>query len=141
MADLLDDQLINAGLDLLRADTGLRVIPDADGNLPNPLPPPPYVRAYTSIERLPDFGANSLLGTSGTAVVRWWLHCVGANETAANAVAMRASRALLDARPTVAGRECGPIRHEAAQPARRDDDLGYQVIDRVDVYRMTSTPA
>lgn len=143
MADLVDFDLINAALLLLRADTGppaLVVYPDANGVTP-PTPTPPYVRVYSSIERPPDAEENNLGGASGSWTVRWYCHCVGGNEYAAGAVAMRVRAALLDVRPTVTGRSCGLIRHDASQPARPDADLGYQVMDQVDVYRMTSTPA
>ncbi|MDP9145660.1 MAG: hypothetical protein M3N43_13390 [Actinomycetota bacterium] len=140
MADLVDDLLIEAGMALLRADTGLTIYPDLDGVTPDTAAPP-YVRVYPYIERPPDAGGNNLNGTSGTWTVRWICHCVAANERAATAVAMRVRVALLDARPTVAGRECGLIRHDGSAPPRRDSDLGYQVFDLIEMYRLTSTPA
>lgn len=140
MADLLDDALVNAALELLRADADLTVYPDEDGNTPA-TPSPPYVRVYSHVERPFDAGPNNLGGASSTWTTRWWCHCIGANEYAAGAVAMRVRAALLDVRPTVTGRACGPIRQEASQPPRRDEDLGYPVFDATDVYRLTSTPA
>jgi hypothetical protein len=140
VSDLLDEQLVNAGLALLRADAGLTVYPDVNGETPD-APPPPYVRVYAYIERPVDAGENNLGGTSGSWTVRWIAHCVGANEIAARAVAMRVRAAWLDVRPTVAGRVCGLIRYDGSQPPRRDNDLGYQVLDQIEMYRLTSTPA
>lgn len=142
MADLLDKLHIDAALTLLRADTGLVVYPDAAGNAPStPVADQAYVRVYAHIERPYDAAANALAGQSGTWTVRWWCHCAGPNDAAANAVAMRVRAALLDVRPTIAGRLCGLIRQEASQPATRDEDLGPTVIVRTDVYRLTTTPA
>lgn len=142
MSDLVDDALVEAGMALLRADTSLTVYPDVNGNTPDSPPPvPPYVRVYSTIERPPDAGGNNLGGASGEWTVRWWCHCVGGNEAAATAVVMRVRAALLDVRPTVAGRSCGLIRQDAAQPPRPDTDTGIQVMDAVVVYRLASNPA
>lgn len=140
MSDLLDEQLVDAGMALLRADSGLTVYPDANGITPES-PSPPYVRVYSYIERPSDATENNLNGASGSWTVRWIAHCVGANEIAARAVAMRVRAAWLDIRPVVTGRACGLIRHDGSQPPRRDSDLGYQVFDQVEMYRLTSTPA
>jgi hypothetical protein len=78
-------------------------------------------------------------GLSTTWTTRWYLHCVGANEYAAAAVRMRARVALLDFRPTIAGRNCGPIRLEASNPPQRDDSTGVLVVDALDVYRLLTT--
>lgn len=140
MADLLDQLHIDAAMDRLRADGSLTVYPDAEGLVPL-APSPPYVRVYTAIERPADASGNDLGGSSGTWTVRWYCHCVGATEYAAAAVAMRVRSALLDVRPTVAGRACGPIRQDAGQPTTRDESTGIAVYDRVDVYRLTTMPA
>jgi hypothetical protein len=142
MADTLDQLHLDAGLGLLRADTGpppLLVYPDPEGEVPAEISPP-YVRVYTSIERPADGQANALDGRSVTWTVHWYAHCVGANEYAATAVAMRVNRALLDITPVIAGRVCSMIRQEASQPTQRDESTGTAVYDRVDVYAMTSAP-
>jgi len=138
MADLLDKQHADAGLGLLRADAQLTVYPDPEGLTPFD-PEPPYVRAYVTIERPADAAGNSLAGLSQQWVTRWILHCVGLNEYAALAVAMRARAALLDQRPTIAGRNCGMIREEQYVPPVKDDSTGRQVFDAVCVYRMITT--
>lgn len=136
MADLLDRLHIDAFLDRLRADVAapaLVVYPNAEGFVPTN-PPPPYVRAYFTIERPIDAGGNSLAGISATWTTRAYIHSVGTNEYAATAYAMRVRVALLDFRPTIAGRVCWPIRHEAAQPVQRDEATGTPVFDKSDVY-------
>ncbi len=140
MADTLDQLHINAGLDRLRADTGppqLAVYPNSEGFVPIN-PPAPYIRAYTTIERPIEAAGNSMSGLSTTWTVRWYLHCVGANEYAAAATRMRARAMLLDFRPTIAGRTCGAIRLEASNPPQRDDSTGTPLMDAVDVYRLTT---
>jgi len=141
MADTLDQLHINAGLDRLRADTGppaLVVYPNAEGFVPTN-PAPPYIRAYTTIERPIEAGGNSVAGLSITWTTRWYLHCVGVNEYSASAIRMRARAQLLDFRPTIAGRNCGPIRLETSNPPLRDESTGVPVMDAVDVYRLLTT--
>jgi hypothetical protein len=139
VADLLDKAHIDAAIDLLRADSGLAVHPDSEGNVPHTLTPP-YVRWYASIERPSDDPDNALDGLSGRWTVRWYCHCVGGNDYAAAAVAMRVRAALLDRRPTIAGRSCGLIRQEAAQPPTRDESAGVTVSDAVVVYVLATNP-
>jgi hypothetical protein len=139
MADLLDKLHIDAALDLLRADAGLTVYPSAEGHVPAE-PSPPYVRVYAYIERPPDDPANGLDGRSSAWTTRWYCHCIGANEASATAVAMRVRAALLDVRPTIAGRSCDRIVQEAANPPTRDDSTGSTVLDLVVVYRLMTLP-
>lgn len=138
MADLLDKLHVDAGLDLLRADGSLTVYPNAEGHTPaNPVPP--YVRAYVAFDRPADAGGNALIGLSSTWTVRWYLHCVGANEYAATAVGMRVRAALLDQRPTIAGRNCGLIREDSANVPIRDSSTGVEVFDYLVIYRLQTT--
>jgi len=138
MPDLLDLQHINAGLDLLRADAGLVVYPDAQGFTPA-LPGAQYVRAYATIERPADAFGNSLAGVSQQWTVRWYCHCIGANENSSIAVAMRVRDGLLDKRPVIAGRNCGLIREDQAMPPTKDDSTGLAVFDSQLVYRLITT--
>jgi hypothetical protein len=138
MADLLDQLHINAFLDRLRADTGppaLVVYPNAEGFVPIN-PPPPYVRVWTTIDRPIEAGGNALTGLSTTWTTRAYVHSVGLNEYSAAAIRMRVRVALLDFRPTIAGRSCGMIRHEASQPPQRDEGTGTPVFDMADTYRL-----
>jgi hypothetical protein len=142
MADLLDKLHVDAGMALLRADTSLNVYPDAEGNTPDPpARADHYVRVYVSIERPADHPNNDMAGTSDTWTTRYYVHAVGPNEYSATAVGMRARAALLDVRPTIAGRSCGLIRQDAANPPTRAETTGTPVFDAVTVYRLTTQPA
>lgn len=134
--DGLDQALVNAGLDLLRADPALTV---HDGYLPAGAHPP-YVLVYSYITRPEVDPDRALNGLSGVWVVRWVLHNVGGglDASAARAVAQRCRTALLDKRPTIPGLSCGRIRLEDAQPPQRDETAGL-VMDAVTVYKLRAT--
>lgn len=143
VADLLDKLHADAGLNLLIADAGLtvydgRVPEDADGASPDP----PYVLAYTTVSWPGrDTGAaNALDGLAVTITTEWVLHCVGLTGAAARAVAMRARVALLNQRPTIAGRNCSLIVQEDVQAPVRDETTGRLVMDQVVTYSCTSVP-
>lgn len=139
MADVLVDQeLVDAGLALLRADSRLVVWPDPAGARPE-TPDPPYVMVWAAVEWPPGMPEGSLAARSVVAHTRWWCHCVGATPEAAAVVAARVRAALLDARPTVTGRSCGQIWQEASRPPSRDTSTGIEVTDITAVYRMDST--
>jgi hypothetical protein len=137
VADLLDVAHIDAAMSLLRADTGLTVYPDAEGFTP-PLAALPYVRVYGYIERPSDAAGNSLAGVSRSWTTYLYAHCVGANEYAALAMAMRVRAAWLDVRPVVAGRDCGLLREYLCNPPLKDETSGSEVLDALCVYRFTS---
>ena len=115
----------------------LKVYPLPDGTVPSGLQPP-YVRVYIAVER-PE--AGDMGGASTQAVCRVYLHQIGANDDAARSVADVCADALLDVTPTVAGRVCWPIYHEAQQPPQRQETAGPMLIDQVDVYTYQSAPA
>lgn len=138
MTDGFDQALANAGLDLLRADTSLTVYPDAEGYVPNSLPDH-YVRVYTHIEWPTGAPGDSLDGLSGSPTVRWYCHCIGANDIAARAVAQRVRTQLLNQRPAVTGLGLGLIRQEFTAPPTRDESTGAVVMDAVAVYRLDAT--
>jgi hypothetical protein len=141
MADTLDREHYDAVMSLLRADVGppaLKVYPDAEGFVPTN-PTPPYVRVFFYIERPADDPGNSLKGASTTWTCRWLVHCVGANEYATIATAMRVNRALQDVRPTITGRTCWPIRQDGSNPPQRDESTGVLVVDRLDTYRLKTS--
>jgi hypothetical protein len=137
MSDQLDELHAQVGIGLMAADTVLTVVDDTAVGAS--LPAPPYVRVYVHIERPADHAANAARGLSSTFVVRWYCHSVGVNDTSARAVAMRVRAALLDVRPTIAGRNCGLIRLESSLPPRRDESTGPMVIDTVQVFVLTTT--
>lgn len=134
----------NALLALLRADPGLTVYPKVNGaagsgtGLVPAGSTPPYVAVHVTTDR--PLG-ETLDMRSIRVVVRAYCHCVGANPTAARAVADRVAAALLDVKPAVTGRTVWPIRHDASQPPRNDESTGALVVDLVDVYRLESLPA
>lgn len=137
MTDGFDQAIVDAGLNLLRADTGLTVY---DGAVPDPLPDVnahPWVLVYTTVEWPADDPNGALDGLTGRAVARWYCHCVGANQQASRAVAQRVRTQLLDKRPAIAGMVAGLVRHEQDQPPIRDEVLGQVVIDSVHVYRLS----
>lgn len=140
MADLLDRRLVDAGLTLLRADTGLVVWPDPSGAVPD-VPAPPYVRVHANVER-PNGGEGCALDSRSAAwTARWWCHSVGSSEDAVIALAMRVRAALLDVRPAVTGLSCGMIRQEASQPPSRDTDVTPAIWEQTTIYRLDATTA
>ena len=111
MSDYGDEQAhADAVLALLYADADLTTYPAPDGG-PSTVPPgalPPYVSVH--ITPFHDDGRN--LNTKSTRFIEYIdCHCVGANDIAARAVAKRVRAALLDVKPTVAGRSVYPIRY------------------------------
>ena len=143
MTDGLDQALANAGLDLLRADASLTVY---DGVVPDGVivagqPVPAFVVVYTDLTQPAEAtsGANTLDGLSRHRSVSWYCHCVGADATAARAVAQRVRTALLDQRPTVAGipaESVGLISEVDSAPAGRDESLGVPVMSALRVYQL-----
>jgi len=141
VTDGLDQALANAGLDLLRADTGLTVY---DGVVPNGTlvagqAVPPFVVVYTDLTQPADAasGANTLEGKSRHRTVAWYCHCVGNDAITARAVAQRVRTALIDVRPTVAGipaESVGQISEVQSDPAGKDESLGFPVFSALRVY-------
>jgi hypothetical protein len=134
VTDLLDQAMVDAGLNLLRADSGLTVY---DGATP-PKVVRPYVLVYTFVERPgDDTSSQALDGLTTRTIVRWYCHCVGDTQMASRAVAQRVRTQLLDQRPTIAGLSCGFIREDQADPPVKDEQVGQPVFDSLAVYRMT----
>lgn len=127
---------VAAVIGLLQA-SGLAVF---DGGAPDGAAPP-YAVVYA------DQGATSPQSLSFRSVQRSvtaQTTCVGVNPEQARWAAEKVEGALLDVTPTVAGRVCWPIRREASQPVRRDDDLPGTTEARfyaIDVWRFQSAPA
>lgn len=138
----------DAFLTPLRADTGLVVYPVANaapGSGTSTIPDgaaPPYVSVHVTFGRGlgPDPVNPTLDMRSGRALARAYCHCVGGDDIAARAVAQRVQAALLDVRPTIAGRTCYPIRFDAFEPPRPDESTGQLISDLVVVYRLESVP-
>lgn len=138
MTDGLDQALAQVALDLLATDVQLVTY---DGAVPsNPTPSPPYCVVYTTMSRPSDDPDNALDGRSGVWVVRWIVHCVGANAEASRAVAQRVRTQLLDVHPTVVGLSCQRIRMDGdASPPQRDETTGSLVMDSIVTYRLRAT--
>lgn len=127
----------DAILDLLRADPELVV---CDGTVPQGTVPPYCVVHFADADpELAD--SRGLDGASTRHVTHAYVHSAGSNNIAVRAVRQRVRAALLDVRPTIAGRSCMPIRREDGQPARSDEETGSPLISAVDVYRLESVPA
>lgn len=136
MTDGLDQAIANAGLALLQADAQLTTF---DGAVPANTTPP-YCVVYTSVARSSEDLDNGANGKSGVWIARWIVHCVGANATAARAVAQRVRTNLLDVRPVIAGLSCGLIRMEGDPlPPERTEVTGGVVMDSVVTYRLRAT--
>lgn len=129
-----------AGLALLEAHPDLVVY---DGRLPDAATDitPPYVLVYTHVEWPAGGGEQSLSGESGTCVTTWYCHCVGSSAVASTVVAGLVRVALLDQRPTIAGRVCDLIRMVQVLPPYRDETLRRPVLDTVAVYQLKTRPA
>ncbi len=97
----------------------------------------PYVRAYFFVE-YPE--SESMTHTSDRAIAWAYLHCVANNDTASSIAAKAVRDVLMDAKPTVAGRACFPIRLDHSQPPQPDESTGQLVMDQVDVYRLETVP-
>ena len=132
-----------AVLDLLDADNAAPPLVVHDGRVPAKAVPP-YVVAYMMVQTpsgdMP-VDSTSLDMDSDRVVLRAYLHSVGANAQAARMVADRCRTQLLGVTPSIAGRECWPIRQDEGMPADRDESTGMLVMDQVDIYRLESVPA
>lgn len=119
---------------LLKANPNLTVF---DRPVPD-LTAPPYVRVYVSLDRE---DRTSLCNTSDEPHVRITTHSVGATDESAWIVSDQVRTSLLDVKPAVTGYVAGPIDHELGIPPQEDNSTGRPVLDVVDVWTFTSTPA
>jgi hypothetical protein len=111
-----------------------------DGAVPQ-LTAPPYVVVYFADADPIDSPSTHLTHQARRHVTDAYCHSVGSNGTAARMVADRVRGALLGVIPTIPGRSCFPIRRTDGQPAQRDETTGRLVMDKVDIYRLSSIPA
>lgn len=141
MSDDVDALHAQAGLDLLAANmaTLSTPIPVYDGVVPDGATRP-YVLVYTAISRPRNGEGNGLDGRSDAVSVRWICHCVGETQAASRAVGMQVRTALLDVRPTIAGRSCDLIREETVLDPTRDESTGVPVMDQVRTYTLATLP-
>lgn len=137
----VEGDLTEAAPALLRLDATLAVWPDAEGFVPEALDPlTGYIRWYANTEWPKEGDANALDGLSVTTTTRWYLNCVSATQHGTAALEARARTQLLNQRPTVAGRACGLIYVDAAEPVNRSELGGLPLYVRSVVYAMLSVP-
>jgi hypothetical protein len=142
MSDLLDKTHADAILNLLHAALDPVPIAVYDGVVPNPYPDVaanPWVLVYLQPSWPVDGAGNTLDGLARTYVLRAYCHSTGGTAAAARGIAGQVRQALLNVRPTVAGRATGLIRWVDGQPPNRDETLGFAVMDKVDVYELVTT--
>lgn len=99
---------------------------------------PPYCVVYTNqgqreVERL-----NA---SQTRANFTFTIHSVGTSAEQAQAVAEKVYTQLLGFKPTIAGRNCWPVRAEMSQSVRMDKDVLPPVFYAVDEFTLSSTPA
>jgi len=102
---------------------------------------PPYVVVYFADADPEEAESRDLTMSTDRHVLRIYTHSVGATAAAAREVGKRVRQALRDVAPSVAGRQCWPIRREDGAPSRRDETTGSLVMDQVSVWRLESVPA
>ena len=139
MSDLVDELHAQAGLTLLEATPGLGPTRVFDGKVPDPTPEPPYVLVYTTVDWPRDGIGTALGATQVTITTTYNCHCVGLTAAAARAVGMLVRSSLLNVRPVIPGRDCGPIKQEESLPPQRDESTGRLVMDSISNYSFTST--
>jgi hypothetical protein len=96
---------------------------------------PPYVVVHPA---MPQPTGQTLCGTSSRRSHDLQTTSVGVTTEQAQAVAEDVSDAVLEKRPVIVGRECGPVSKEYTQTARRDDDVDPPVFYAVDGWSFTS---
>jgi hypothetical protein len=128
-------EMKNAVLARLRADSELAsvVFEGVVTNRPNR-----YVAVFS------DSGwrtAERFTGAQSTSAQSFTVHSVGTTPDQAQFVADRVFTQLLDWTPSVAGRVCRRMRHEASEPVQIDADVTPPLFYAVDVFEVTSSPA
>jgi hypothetical protein len=142
MSDLLDKAHADAVLALLTGALN-PAIAVYDGKVPDPTPNVainPWVLVYFDPGWPVDGAANSLDGNAVTYRLTFFTHSIGASAAAARAVAGQVRAALLNVRPVISGRSCWPIRWDDGNPTSLDETLGFPVMDKVDIWKLTSAP-
>lgn len=132
----------NAGLDLLRALTA-PALTVYEGVLPPNVTSlaPPWVLVYTAVDWPGGDPDNGLDQASLTCVTSWYCYCSGTTGTAVLAVTGRVRGALLDVRPTIAGRVCDRIEQTASEPPRPHEGTGTSVLTALSIYELRTRPA
>lgn len=146
------NDLANAFFTLLRAAPGSPALTVYDGEVPDS-PAPAFALVYFYIET-PDglMAPDAVPLTMDTDVIDAWAYvqCIGSSAKTTTGEAAKSARAvsgrvrsqLQNARLTVPGRECFPIRWREGTSPQRDEDLpGQTYFNQRDAYSWRSVPA
>lgn len=137
MTDTIEETHIQVGLSALAGNPALlHVFRDV---VDNPTPDPPYVLVYPVVAWTRDGVGVALDAVQDTITTTFTCHCVGLTPSAAVVVQMQVRSSLLNLRPVIAGRSCGPVKQDDVQPAARDESLSYPVYDAVSIFSFIST--
>lgn len=98
---------------------------------------PPYITVHISGNSAP---GGRLPALSTRFVQRAFVHAVGATEDAARKVLDYVDAALVDYRPTIAGRSVYPIRPEPAREPFVTEPVARSTVEITAVYRLESDP-
>jgi hypothetical protein len=138
MIDFLEEAHAQVGLVALDANPNLTVF---DGRVPDPTPTPPYVLVYTEVVWPREGLGVSLNGSQVGVTTTYVCHCVGGTAAGARAVAGQVRSTLLNFRPTIAGRDCGPVKCDDVLAPTRDETTGKLVMDQVATFSYLSVPS
>lgn len=146
------NDLADAFFTLLRAAPGSPSLTVYDGEVPDD-PVPAFALVYFYIET-PDglVAPDAVPLTMDTDVIDAWAYvqCIGTADQSATQLAAASARTVSgrvrsqaqNARLTVPGRSCFPIRWREGVPPQRDEDIpGRAVFNQRDVYSWRSVPA
>jgi hypothetical protein len=137
VSDALDELHVQQGLAALSANPNLLHV--FDGKVDDPTPDPPYVLVYSTVAWPREGVGTSLTEVQCTITTTFTCHCVGLTAAAARIVGMQVRSSLLNLRPTIGGRSCGPIKEDEVSPPTPDESTGRLVMDQVRVYSFVST--
>ena len=129
-------------LDRLRSH-GASALTVFDGKV-DPAVVPPYLLVRCSLQWLgpearPD--AVNLAGTVKAATCTARIYAVGKTEDASRILFDQVTEALLNWRPTMAGRSCTPMRHEDSFETPADERTGVAYHELGAIWAFTSHPA
>lgn len=109
----------------------------ADGRVPDN-PTLPYAVLFMGSGTA---ARTTLQAVSDRRDVEFQVTSVGLDGAGARSVAERVRTAVLDKRPTVAGRSTNPVVQVVAEPLRTDRDVTPHRLYLVDVYSFSSVPS
>ena len=151
MTDFLEETHVQVAFALLAANPNIADVVDVpqagliglyDGVSPDhPTPDPPYVLIYARVAFPRDGMSVALDSVQDTVKTTLTCHSVGLSSQAARAVHMQVRSSLLNVRPVIAGRNCGPIKDAGADETipTRDESTGRLVVDLVSEYDFYTT--